>query len=60
VRLRLDWTDSTKRHKEMIAEGPLQTGAFVIRTERGRPIAYADVVASGRVRLFTAASCFPD
>jgi hypothetical protein len=60
VRLRLDWTDSTRRHREMIARGSLQTGAFVIRTEVGRPIAYAAVSASGTVRLFTGDNCFPD
>jgi hypothetical protein len=60
VRLRLKSVDSTRRHKEMIALGSIQTGALAIRAEAGRPIAYADMSASGRVRLFTGANCFPD
>jgi hypothetical protein len=58
--LRLDWTDSTRRHKHMTARGSVRTGAFAVRTETGRPIAYADILASGRARLFTGRGCFPD
>jgi hypothetical protein len=60
VRLRLMWTDSTRRHREMTAEGSLVTGTFVIRAERGRAIAYASVSASGKVLLFTSSNCIPD
>lgn len=59
VQLRLDWKDATRRYKHMRAEGAVRTGALAIRTEAGRPIAYGDVLASGRARLFTR-GCVPD
>lgn len=60
VTLRVAPTDSTGRHRAMIARGTLQTGAFAIRTETGRPIAYAEASSTGKVRLFTRRTCFPD
>jgi hypothetical protein len=32
---------------------------IAVRTEAGRPIAYAEVLASGRARVFTGGGCFP-
>lgn len=60
VRVRVDWTDSTRRHKQAEAVGRAQTAAFAIRTEAGRPIVYGDVLPSGAGRLFTGKGCFPD
>jgi hypothetical protein len=38
---------------------PIREGKFVVQTEAGRRLAYAEVFESGRARLFTAGSCFP-
>lgn len=34
--------------------------SFAVRTPTGKPIAFGDVVESGKARLFTAPSCAPD
>jgi hypothetical protein len=38
-------------------EAPLRKGFLAIRTERGKPLLYADVLEAGRARLFVAPSC---
>jgi hypothetical protein len=38
---------------------PVREGAFVVQTEAGRRLAYAEVSESGSARLFTARGCFP-
>jgi hypothetical protein len=39
---------------------PLTEARVVVATPSGKRLAYAEVAASGRARLFTAASCVPD
>jgi hypothetical protein len=39
------------------SEAPLRKGFLAIRTEQGKPLLYADVLESGRARLFVAPSC---
>jgi hypothetical protein len=39
---------------------PVRTGALAVRTVAGKPIAYSDVLESGRARLFAAPSCIPE
>jgi hypothetical protein len=41
------------------ATGPLAEAAFAVRTETGKPLAFARVSASGKARMFTAPSCVP-
>lgn len=38
----------------------VQEASFAVRTPTGKPIAFAEVLQSGRARLFTAPSCAPD
>jgi hypothetical protein len=38
---------------------PVRSGTFVIQTETGKRLAYAEVSDSGKARQLTAASCFP-
>jgi hypothetical protein len=38
---------------------PVRTGTFVIRTEAGKRLVYAEVSESGRARQLTARDCFP-
>ena len=38
---------------------PVNEATFVIQTEAGKRLAYAEVFESGRARLFTAKGCFP-
>jgi hypothetical protein len=38
---------------------PIQEGELVVQTEAGKRLVYAEVLDSGRARLFTAGSCFP-
>jgi hypothetical protein len=39
------------------ATGPLAEASLAVRTESGKPLAFAAVSASGKARLFTAPSC---
>jgi hypothetical protein len=39
------------------SEAPLRKGSLAIRTEQGKRLLYADVLESGRARLFVAPSC---
>jgi hypothetical protein len=39
---------------------PLKSGRLAVRTEKGKPIVYAEVQDSGAVRLFTAKGCVYD
>jgi hypothetical protein len=39
------------------SEAPLRKGFLAIRAEQGKPLLYADVLESGRARLFVASSC---
>jgi hypothetical protein len=39
---------------------PIQEAEFAVRTAAGKPLVYAQVLQSGRTRLFTAARCAPD
>jgi hypothetical protein len=41
------------------ATGPLAEAVFAVRTESGKPLAFARVSASGKARMFTAPSCVP-
>lgn len=39
---------------------PLRAARLAMRTESGRPLVFAEVLESGKARLFTARTCFPD
>jgi hypothetical protein len=39
---------------------PLREGRVVVATSAGRRLAYAEVLSSGKARLFTAPACIPD
>lgn len=39
---------------------PIERASLAVRTEKGKPLVYAEVVASGKSLLFTAPTCFPD
>jgi hypothetical protein len=41
------------------ATGPLAEAVFAVRTQSGKPLAFARVSASGKARMFTAPSCVP-
>jgi hypothetical protein len=47
-------------YRALIAEGEVREAAVAIRTQGGRPLAFATVSESGRVRLFTARRCLED
>lgn len=38
----------------------IRAAAFAVHAPSGRPIVYASVTSSGRARLFTGRTCFPD
>lgn len=38
---------------------PIAEASLAMRTQAGKPLVYAEVVQSGRTRLFTAGSCMP-
>jgi hypothetical protein len=38
---------------------PLSKAEIAVRTESGKPLVYAEVLASGKSRLLTAKSCTP-
>jgi hypothetical protein len=42
------------------AAGTVTRAFLAVRAANGRPLAYGDVTESGRARLLTAGSCFPD
>lgn len=44
----------------LTAEGEVREAALAVRTQAGRPLAFATVSESGNVRLFTARSCVKD
>jgi hypothetical protein len=63
VRIRMIFRSPTSlktRRFGYAAFGAAKAGYLAVRTEAGKPLAYADVVDSGRARLFTARSCVPD
>jgi hypothetical protein len=39
---------------------PLKSAQLAVRTERGKPIMYTDVLEAGKARLFTAKGCVLD
>jgi hypothetical protein len=39
---------------------PVREAELVVRTESGKPLVYAQVLRSGKTRLFTAKGCAPD
>ncbi|HUF01700.1 MAG TPA: hypothetical protein VMN35_04675 [Gaiellaceae bacterium] len=43
----------------LVAAGTVQHGFLAVRSRAGRPLAYADVLANGRGRLFVAGACTP-
>jgi hypothetical protein len=44
----------------LTAEGEVREAALAVRTQAGRPLAFATVTESGKVRLFTARNCAKD
>jgi hypothetical protein len=53
--LRLD-----RRSMMLKTDVPVQQASFVIRTESGKPFAYASVSESGQARVFTSPACIAD
>jgi hypothetical protein len=53
-------TTLTRHRQFLVARTPVLEGYLAVRTESGRPIAYAETFASGKARLFTAPRCLPD
>jgi hypothetical protein len=44
----------------LVAAGTVQEGFLAVRSAAGRPLAYAQVLESGKVNLFTGSSCVED
>lgn len=57
--LTADSSLSTRRGS-LATTTPLREAKVVVATPTGKRLAYAEVAASGKARLFTAASCIPD
>jgi hypothetical protein len=49
-----------RRSSVLTTSVAVEEASLLVRTLRGKPIAFASASESGRVRLGTAASCFPD
>jgi hypothetical protein len=47
-------------YPELVARGEVTKASLAIRTQAGKPLAYATVSASGKARLFAAGSCIED
>lgn len=63
VRVRAIATTKTELHARgdfLSTHVPVKSAQLAVRTERGKPIMYADVAESGRTRLFTAKGCVFD
>jgi hypothetical protein len=63
VRVRAVMQSTTRLHAELgllRTNTPVQEATMAARTESGKPLVYAQVLASGKARLFTASSCVPD
>ncbi len=39
---------------------PVKSASLVVATEAGKTLSYAEVLESGKSRLFVAPTCFPD
>ena len=62
VRMRAELQGSSSLHGDgpfLRTNTPLRTARIAMRTESGQPLAYAEVLESGRARLFTARRCTP-
>lgn len=44
----------------LLTTSPVREAAVAVRTESGKPLVYAQVLQSGKTRLFTAKGCLPD
>jgi hypothetical protein len=47
-------------YPELVARGEVTKASLAIRTQAGKPLAFAAVFASGKARLFAAGSCIED
>jgi hypothetical protein len=47
-------------YERLVANGDVAEAALAVRTQAGRPLGFATLAASGKVRLFAAASCSED
>lgn len=47
-------------YPELVARGEVTKASLAIRTQAGKPLAFATVSASGKARLLTASSCVED
>jgi hypothetical protein len=52
--------DRTWGYRQLVARGEVSEGAVAVRTQAGRPLAYASLAASGGVRLFVVQGCVDD
>ena len=59
VRIRAEFRESVQASRTEVAV-PLRSGRIAVRAASGRTIVYADVLESGRARLYLAANCVRD
>ena len=53
-------TELRRRGAFLSTNAPFKSGRLAVRTERGKPIVYAEVLESGASRLYTAKGCVYD